>query len=125
MLGQGPIIVCAAMVFQCRVGNLPVFVGEFHPFSSHGRGLQVIHRPIAHVAMNFALGKHGKWLWVKTLYPGEHQNRWQMDVHPPKNGAIAYAPWPNENRCQKDLEFKHLKDLTPGDRASVRVCLSK
>ena len=21
-------------------------------------------------------------LWVKTLHPGEHQNRWQMDVHP-------------------------------------------
>ena len=31
------------------------------------------------------------WLWVKTLY-GEHQNRWQMDVHPPRNGAIGYAP---------------------------------
>ena len=27
--------------------------------------------------------------------PGEHQNRWQMDVHPPQSGAIDYAPWPN------------------------------
>ena len=26
--------------------------------------------------------------------PGEHQNRWQMDVHPPRNGAIGFAPWP-------------------------------
>ena len=25
--------------------------------------------------------------------PGEHQNSWQMDVHPPHNGAIGYAPW--------------------------------
>ena len=30
--------------------------------------------------------------WVKTQEtPGEHQNRWRMDVHPPKNGAIGYA----------------------------------
>ena len=28
-----------------------------------------------------------KWLWVKTQEtPGEHQNRWQMDVPPPQNG---------------------------------------
>ena len=35
---------------------------------------------------------------VKTLEtPDEHQNRWQMDVHPPKNGiAIGYAPWPDD-----------------------------
>ena len=34
------------------------------------------------------------WLWVKIETqeaPGEHQNRWQMDVHPPQNGiAIGY-----------------------------------
>ena len=31
------------------------------------------------------------WHWLETLYPGEHQNRWQMDV-PPQNGiAIGYA----------------------------------
>ena len=29
------------------------------------------------------------WLWAKTLYPGEHQNRWQMGGHPPQNGAIC------------------------------------
>ena len=30
---------------------------------------------------------------------GEHQNRWQMDVHPPQNGiAIGCAPWPYENQ---------------------------
>ncbi len=35
------------------------------------------------------------WLWVKTQEPpGEHHNRWQMDDHPPQNGAIGYAPWP-------------------------------
>ena len=39
-----------------------------------------------------------RWLWVKTLYPFEHQNRWQMDVHPPENGAIGvqvscYSPY--------------------------------
>ena len=28
---------------------------------------------------------------------GEHQNRWQMDVHPPQNGAINYAPWPSHS----------------------------
>ena len=34
---------------------------------------------------------------VKTQEtPGEHHNRWQMDVHPPQNGiAIGSAPWPN------------------------------
>ena len=26
--------------------------------------------------------------------PGEHQKRWQMDVHPPQNGAMGFAPWP-------------------------------
>ena len=26
------------------------------------------------------------------------KNRWQMDVHPPQNGAIGYAPWPCEPR---------------------------
>ena len=26
--------------------------------------------------------------WVKTQEtPGEHQHRWQMDVHPPQNGS--------------------------------------
>ena len=31
--------------------------------------------------------------WVKTQEtPGEHQNRWQVDVHPPQSGiAIGYA----------------------------------
>ena len=26
------------------------------------------------------------------LFPGEHQNGWQMDVHPPQNGAIGIFP---------------------------------
>jgi hypothetical protein len=26
----------------------------------------------------------------KPCTPGEHQNRWQMDVHPPKNGINRY-----------------------------------
>ena len=30
----------------------------------------------------------------KPCTPGEHPNRWQMDVHPPQNGAIGSAPWP-------------------------------
>ena len=37
------------------------------------------------------------WLYgcgSKPCTPGEHQNRWQMDVHPPQNGAIGSAPWP-------------------------------
>ena len=36
------------------------------------------------------------WLWVKTQKtPGEHPNRWQMDVHPPQKWlAIASAPGP-------------------------------
>ena len=47
----------------------------------------------------------GRWLWVKTREtPGEHQNRWQMEVHPPKNGAIGYAPWPNLQNS-KPFEF--------------------
>ena len=32
----------------------------------------------------------------KSCTPGEHQPRWQMDVHSPQNGAIGYAPWPHE-----------------------------
>ena len=33
----------------------------------------------------------------KPCTPGERQNRWQMEVHPPQNGiAIGYAPWPND-----------------------------
>ena len=34
--------------------------------------------------------------------PGEHQNRWQMDVHPPQNGAIGYAPWPFDSKGVRD-----------------------
>ena len=30
----------------------------------------------------------------KPCTPGEHQNRWQMDVHPLQNGAIGSAPLP-------------------------------
>ena len=41
------------------------------------------------------------WLWVKTLYPGEHQNRWYMGVHPPQHRGIGYDPWP----------YCHLKTL--------------
>ena len=36
----------------------------------------------------------------KPCTPGEHQNRWQMHVHPPQNGAIGYAPWPCEDLDQ-------------------------
>ena len=30
----------------------------------------------------------------KPCISGERQDRWQMDVHPPQNGVIGYAPWP-------------------------------
>ena len=30
----------------------------------------------------------------KPCTPAEHENRWQMDVHPPQNGAIGDALWP-------------------------------
>ena len=30
----------------------------------------------------------------KPCTPGEHPNRWQMDVHPPQNGAMGSA-WPD------------------------------
>ena len=30
----------------------------------------------------------------KPCTPGEHQHRWQMDVHPPQNRAIGSTPWP-------------------------------
>ena len=30
----------------------------------------------------------------KLRTPGEHQNRWHMDVHPPQSRATGYAPWP-------------------------------
>ena len=33
---------------------------------------------------------HGSKPW----YPSEHQNRWYMDVHPPKYGTIGFDPWP-------------------------------
>ena len=38
-------------------------------------------------AIGFAQLQDGRgiWLWVKTQEtPGEHQNRWQVDVHPPQ-----------------------------------------
>ena len=34
------------------------------------------------------------WLWVNTLTPGEHKNRWYMGVHPQQNGGIGCEPWP-------------------------------
>ena len=33
----------------------------------------------------------------KPRTPAKHQTRWQMDVHPPKHGAIGYAPWPSRS----------------------------
>ena len=38
--------------------------------------------------------------WSKPCTPGEHQNRWQMDVHPPQNGVVGYAPWPHGHQHQ-------------------------
>ena len=52
----------------------------------------------------------------KPCTPGEHQNRWQMDVHPPQYGAIGYAPWPNLQglrpncpRHHQEVEQQHAK----------------
>ena len=52
-------------------------------------------------------------LWVKTQEtPGEQKDRWQMDVHPPQNGAIDYTPWPFLGNSQ---------GMDP--RRSIRHCL--
>ena len=55
--------------------------------------------PATWAVLDLLLGIHPSTrLWVKTKEtPGEHQNRSQMDVHPPQNGAIGHAPWPH--RC--------------------------
>ena len=53
---------------------------------------------------NSSLGQKAWASWVKVdgrgskplETPGEHQNRWQMDVHPPQNWAIGLCnPWPD------------------------------
>ena len=42
----------------------------------------------------------------KPFTPGERQNRCQMDVHPPKNGAIGYARWPKEYPKERNTEIR-------------------
>ena len=56
-------------------------------------------RPPSHFEeQNAATGGFFIWLWVKTQEtPGEHQNKWQMDVHPPQNGAIGYGHLESKN----------------------------
>ena len=60
----------------------------------HG-GLQDLpaQAPLGTARLTLA-GESTPHLGVCTLEtPGEHQ-RWQMDVDPPQDGAIGYAPWP-------------------------------
>ena len=49
--------------------------------------------------------------------PGEHQNRWQMDVYPPQNGAIGYAPWQFDSQTQN---FNKRNGFLPVRGAAVR-----
>ena len=50
---------------------------------------------VAFLSVFFDVSMDANGCGSKPCIPGEHQNRWQMDVHPPQNGAIGYAPWPN------------------------------
>ena len=75
-------------------------VGEFHRRTSQVEA-QKAHAELQSLA--------SKWLRLKTQEtPGEHQNRWQMDVHPPQYGAIGYAPWPSGG----ELEAKWTRLIT-------------
>ena len=71
----------------------------------------------------------------KPCAPGEHQNRWQMDVHPPQNGAIDYAPWPSENfgwletkgkeKTKKSLQWdigERCSELDPSSSLVMAFC---
>ena len=54
----------------------------------------------------------------KACTPGDHQNRWQMDVHPPQNGiAIGSAPWPIP------LESPRFADSANPGRANTETSL--
>ena len=46
------------------------------------------------------------WDSGETAVVVKTQDRWQMDVHPPQNAAIGYAPWRNHrpnHRCRVPL----------------------
>ena len=60
------------------------------PLVSVGRKALLAGAP--EVGHEFPTSRPPVWL-VKTLEtPGEHQSKWQMDVHPPQNGiVIGYA----------------------------------
>ena len=51
----------------------------------------------------------------KPCTPGEHQNRWKVDVHPPQNGiAVAYAPWPYQIRPKASFATLSASERRPG-----------
>ena len=51
---------------------------------------------LTHGHLAVAPRHESKWcLGSKPCTPGEHQNWWQMDAHPPQNGAIGYAVMPH------------------------------
>ena len=56
-----------------------------------------------------------------------YRNRWQMDVHPPQNGAIDYAPWPHQSptSAQEKAQFQAAQKASamvrPGNQQKIRV----
>ena len=57
--------------------------------------------------------------WLASVEPlGE---RWQMDVHPPQNGAIGYAPWPQEPKSSEQKLNRDLGQATERDQFEKRL----
>ena len=65
-----------------------------------------------------------KWQWVKTLAPSEHQNRWYMDVHPPKYGIIGFDPWPNPHCLRSHITTFTLFHRSKLPSAGSAECLA-
>ena len=63
-------------------------------------GLQKSRRPVYAEGL---LNQMPNGCGSKPCTPGEYRNGWQMDVHPPQNGAIGCAPLPNHSVQGLDL----------------------
>ena len=54
------------------------------------------------VHWGYGILTHSQMAVAQDSVPGEHQNRWYMSVHPPQNGRIGNAPWPNVYCCKNN-----------------------
>ena len=74
---------------ETKMGKVAACISDFSYFSGFGPALLVVGRQYDERVEGMVLEEDDRRI---PCTPGEHENRCQMHVHPPQNGAIGYAP---------------------------------